>query len=136
MIVAMPIFRNRISPVFDWSGNLLIVEIRSGREVKRQEVEATATYPAAHADRLVDLGVHVLVCGGISEQLLSLIEYRNIQVIPGVAGKIDDVLSAMISGDLPHPRFMMPGRGAHPGQHRVRGGFGSKVHKYGRGHGK
>lgn len=127
MTVAMPIFQNRISPVFDWSRNLLIVEIQSGREDKRQEVEVAATCPAERAGRLVDLGVTVLVCSAISEQLQSLIEERDIQVIPGVAGKIDDVLSAMISDSLPHPHLRMAGCSE---QHGFRGDYGGKGRKH------
>jgi len=132
----IPVFKNRVSPVFDWCSNLLVVEIQSGREVGRSNVAAAGTDPVRQADQVVELGAGMVVCGGIGERLLCMIEASNIRVIPGVSGDIDDVLAALIAGELPHPRFMMPGRGSHPGQHRVRGGFGSKVHKYGRGHGK
>ena len=129
---AIPIFQGRVSPVFDWCGNLLLVEIRSGQEVQRQEVEVASTDPVLKTNRLVELGANLLVCGGISELLLSLIESRDIRVIPWVAGGIDDVLAALVSGNLPHPRFMMPGYAGQRGRHRVRRGFGGRGRKHGR----
>ena len=133
MKTVIPVFKNRVSPVFDWCSNLLLVEIQSGREVGRSKVAAADTNPVRQADQLVELGAGMVVCGGIGEILVGLIEARNIRVISGVSGDIDDVLAALIAGELPHPRFMMPGCGAHLGQHRLRGGFGSKVHSHGRG---
>jgi len=61
-----------------------------------------------------------------------LIEANHIRVIPGVSGDIDDVLAALIAEELPHPRFMMPGCGAHLRQHRLRGGFGDEGRKHAR----
>jgi predicted Fe-Mo cluster-binding NifX family protein len=126
----IPVFKNRVSPVFDWCSNLLVVEIQSGREVGRSKVASAGSDPVRQADQVVELGADLVVCGGIGEILLGLIEVSNTRVITGVSGDIDDVLAALIAGQLPHPRFMMPGRGAHLGQHRVRGGFGSNVHSY------
>jgi predicted Fe-Mo cluster-binding NifX family protein len=130
MNIVIPVFKNRVSPVFDWCSNLLVVEIQSGREVGRSEVAAAITDPVRQADQVVNLGAGLVVCGGIGEILLGLIEAKNIHIIPGVSGDIDDVLAALSSGELPHPRFMMPGCGAHLGQHRLRGGFGGKSRKH------
>lgn len=133
MNIVIPVFKNRVSPVFDWCSNLLVVEIQSGREVGRSEVAAADTDPVRQADQVVELGAGLVVCGGIGEIMLGLIEARGIRVIPGVSGDIDDVLGALSAGGLSHPRFMMPGCGGHRGQHRLRGGFGGKGRKGGRG---
>ncbi len=130
MNIVIPVFKNRVSPVFDWCSNLLVVEIQSGREVGRSEVAAADTDPVRQADQVVELGAGMVVCGGIGEILVGLIEARDIRVISGVSGDIDDVLAALIARQLPHPRFMMPGCGAHLGQHRLRGGFGGKGRKH------
>jgi len=119
MTTLIPVFKNRVSPVFDWCSNLLVVEIQSGREVGRSEVAAADTDPVGQVDQVVKLGVGLVVCGGIGEILLGLIEASKIRVIPGVSGDIDDVLAALIAGELPHPRFMMPGCAGHRGQHRL-----------------
>jgi predicted Fe-Mo cluster-binding NifX family protein len=132
MKTVIPVFKNRVSPVFDWCSNLLLVQIQSGRELGRSEVAVADTDPVRQANQLVELGAGLVVCGGIGEILLSLIEAGNIRVIHGVSGDIDDVLGALSAGELSHPRFMMPGCAGHRGQHRLRGGFGSKGRKHGR----
>jgi len=119
MKTVIPVFKNRVSPVFDWCSNLILVEIRSGREVGRSEVAAVDTDPVRQAEQLVELGADLVVCGGIGEILLGLIEDSNIRVIRGVSGDIDDVLEALCAGELSHPRFMMPGCSGHRGRHRL-----------------
>jgi len=136
MKTVIPVFKNRVSPVFDWCSNLLVVEIQSGREVGRSKVATAGADPARQADQVVELGASMVVCGGIGERLQDMIEASNIRVIPGVSGDIDDVLATLIAGELPHPRLMMPGCGEHFRQHRARGGSGSKVQGHGRGHRK
>jgi len=130
MKIIIPVYRNRVSPVFDWCGNLLLFDIQSRREVRRREVAAAGTDPGKQARRLVELGTDLVVCGGISELLLGLVEASNIRVISGVSGNIDDVLAAMRTKELSHPRFMMPG---YTRRHGLRGGFGGKVCKHGHG---
>jgi predicted Fe-Mo cluster-binding NifX family protein len=132
MKTVIPVFKDRVSPVFDWCSNLLLVEIQSGRVMGRSEVAVAGTNPGRQADQVVELGAGMVVCGGIGETLLGLIEANNILVIPGVSGDIDDVLAALIAGTLPHPRFMMPGCRAQLGQHRLRGGFRGEGRKHAR----
>jgi len=132
MKTVIPVFKNRVSPVFDWCSNLLVVEIQSGREVGRSEVAAAGADPVRQADQLVELGAGMAVCGGIGEILRGLIEARDIRVISGVSGDIDDVLAALSAGELSHPRFMMPGCAGHRGQRRMRGGFRGEGRKHAR----
>ncbi|MFZ4440671.1 MAG: NifB/NifX family molybdenum-iron cluster-binding protein [Syntrophales bacterium] len=111
MKTVIPVFKNRVSPVFDWCSNLLLIEFQAGWEVKRTEVTSAGTDPVRQAGQLVELGAGMVVCGGIGEILRCMIEASNIRVIPGVFGDIDDVLAVLIAGELPHPRFVMHGRG-------------------------
>jgi predicted Fe-Mo cluster-binding NifX family protein len=132
MNIVIPVFKNRVSPVFDWCSNLLLVEIQSGREVGRSNITVADTDPIRQAGQLVELGANLVVCGGISEMLVGLIEARDIRVIPGVSGDIDGVLAALSAGELSHPRFVMPGCAGHWGQHRLRGSFGGEGRKHAR----
>lgn len=112
MKTVIPVFKNRVSPVFDWCSNLLLIEFHAGREVKRSEITSAGTDPVRQVAQLVELGAGMVVCGGIGEILRCMIEDGNIRVIPGVYGDIDDVLAVLIAGELPHPHFVMPGRGS------------------------
>jgi predicted Fe-Mo cluster-binding NifX family protein len=109
MKVAIPIFRSRVSPVFDWCKWLLLVRIRSGRKETRGEIEVGGLDLLERVERLSNAGTDVLICGAIGVVLVQLLESRGIKVIPGVAGEVEDVIHALASDEFPHERFLMPG---------------------------
>lgn len=126
MKTVIPIYKNRISPVFDWCRNLLLVEIQSGRELGRSKVAAANIDQVRQADQLVELGVGLVVCGGISKTLIGLLETRGIRTISGVSGNIDDVVAALRTEVLLHPRFVMPGFSGYRGGRNMHGSLGGK----------
>ncbi len=132
MKVAFPIQRGRISPVFDSCGRLLLVEDRKGAGRVREEVSLAGLDRFERAPRLKDLGVDVLVCGGLSPWVASQVESLGIGLIPWVAGPVEEVVDAFFLGRLPSRAFTMPGcrwaggrRGRGGGHRRGRGRGGS-----------
>ncbi len=128
MKVAIPVFSERISPVFDWCRELLLVDVASGREDDRRHLTLEALDPLQRVEQLAEQRVELLVCGGISELLLSSIEARGIRVVPWVAGSIEEVLADLLTRGLPGPRLVMPGcrRAGGPGCGLGRMGKGGK----------
>ena len=59
--------------------------------------------------RLAQQGVSILVCGAISRPLHEMIILNGIQVIPFIAGDLDEVIGAWLSDALDNDRFAMPG---------------------------
>ena len=55
------------------------------------------------------IGARVIICGGISEPFEKLLKQAKLQLISGIAGNVEDVLSAYVSGCLDDPKFYMPG---------------------------
>jgi len=111
MKVAVTVWGDRISPLFDATRMLLIADIE-GRRISGKHREAfNCNSPFSRAERLADLGVTVLVCGGISNGFARLIEARRIKLIPFVAGAVDEVLEAYVTGRLFNKKFRMPGCG-------------------------
>lgn len=109
--VAFTVWEDRISPLFDSSRTLLIAEIK-GRGVGEKRLERFECDSAfSRAERLTELGVKVLICGGISSFFASLIEAHQIRIIPFAAGAVDEVIEAYVSGNLSCKRFRMPGCG-------------------------
>jgi len=110
MKVAVPIFGERVSPAFDWALSLIVVEVGpGGAELGRSVVSLSWTPPFRRPALLVDLGVDVLLCGGVSAELGRLIEDQGVRLVPWVAGSVDKVLGAFLTGGLPDPRLTMPG---------------------------
>lgn len=124
MKAAIPIWDGWISPVFDVARDILVVDIEDGTEVGRSEAIIKETALAARAKRVVDLGVNVLICGGISQPLEQMLVSGGVSVVPHCCGPVEDVLRAFMSGQLAKKTFLMPGcRGqCRRFRHRRRGG--------------
>jgi predicted Fe-Mo cluster-binding NifX family protein len=116
MKVAVTVWEDRISPVFDASRRLLIVEIKNARVTSRSYVLFDPEQPSTLVRTLVALDVPVLICGAVSQVPATIIAAGGITLIPFVAGKIDRVLEAYAQGKSLTPTFVMPGcRGGSPG---------------------
>jgi len=118
MRVAIPVWNERISPVFDAATRLVLVDFENGTEQSRREAMIEESFLAQRARRLVEFGVNVLICGAISRPLAAMLAASGVTVIPWTAGPVDEVLAAYLKGLLPDPRWLMPGCGVRRQRHR------------------
>ena len=125
MKIAIPIWNDCVSSVFDFSGKLLLVEMENGKEISRSEALLESQSLSHRVGKLKSLEIDVLVCGAISRALANMVTVSRIQVLPYVTGSIDDVLQAYLTGQLVKPEFSMPG--CWPG---ARKGFGRRRRSY------
>ncbi|MBN2429742.1 MAG: NifB/NifX family molybdenum-iron cluster-binding protein [Deltaproteobacteria bacterium] len=109
MIVAMPVWNERIAPLFDVCQKLRLAEIEKGFVVSVSEMDFCQGEPSGKALQLEELGVAVLICGAISRPVQSIVTARNIQVIPFISGVGTEVIEAWLNGSLDDPSFVMPG---------------------------
>jgi len=100
MKIAIPMFTNRVSPRFDFASKVLIAAIDDRRVLERQEFSLINLNPIRRNSLLCELGVNVLICGGISTFAQRLAVGNGIDVIPMVQGEIEKVLNLFIRGDL------------------------------------
>jgi predicted Fe-Mo cluster-binding NifX family protein len=54
-------------------------------------------------------GVNTLICGALSADLQNCATQLGLKIIPGVAGDIDEVLTAYRQNRLDQPEFWLPG---------------------------
>jgi len=112
MKVALTVWENRISPLFDCAGRLLIADIVDSVEIRRHFESFHFESPFSRAARLRDLEIEVLICGAVSEPFANTIETSGIRIISFVAGAVDEVLKAYLKGAISSPEFQMPGCGS------------------------
>jgi len=128
MMVAFAVWDDRISPVFDAAGTLLVAEIEGGQVTRRRQEPIQGNLPTEKVARLKALGVQTLVCGAVSRPLADMIAAEGIRLVPFVAGTVDEVIAAYTRDLLPGPTFAMPGCGRRRrgrfGRGRGRGGGG------------
>jgi predicted Fe-Mo cluster-binding NifX family protein len=109
MQVALTIWQGRISPLFDTSRRLLIAQIEQGRVIAKRYEPFDCESAFSRAARLHDLGIDLLICGGISDLFANLIDVHGIEIIPFAAGAVDEILQACLNGNIDQKRFRMPG---------------------------
>lgn len=119
MKMAMTVWKNRISPVFDAAHMLLVVEIENDKIINRHYETFYPEWPSRLANRLTDMDVSVLICGAISELPANIIEENGVKLIPFITGDIRQVIDACAKKIPIMPTFLMPGCGhKHHGQNR------------------
>lgn len=126
MKLAIPVWNGRVSPVFDSARRLLLFEVFNGRVVERGETLLPEEHAPGRVERLRQLGICTLVCGAVSRPLADMIAAAGIELVPFVAGDVDEVARAYLSNELPGPAFFMPG--CCGARRRGRGrGFGGRM---------
>jgi len=110
MNVAITVWGNRISPVFDSAQTLLVAEIHEDQVVGRKIQMFQATVFNRCLRLLEELDVRVLICGALCEGPVRLLEFHDIEVIPFITGEAEKILECYVQGkDLKD--FAMPGCG-------------------------
>ena len=108
MKVAITVWGNRISPVFDAAQTLLVAEIRRNEIISRKIEMFQAGAFNHFIELLADLDVQVLICGALSGESAAMLEAIDIEVISFLTGEAEVVLSLFVKGmDL--AEFIMPG---------------------------
>ena len=109
MKMALTVWENRISPVFDAAQMLLVVEIENNKIISRHYEPLYPELPARLAGRLAEMNVAVLICGAISEMPANILEANGIKLVPFITGDAGEIIDAYVK-DVPFmTAFSMPG---------------------------
>jgi predicted Fe-Mo cluster-binding NifX family protein len=109
MKVAIPVFGPRVSPRFDCAPRLLLLTLQDGKIVERQELHLIPSGPWQRVEKLKELGVQALICGGIDVNSAQLLNNHQIQVIGWVAGEVEEALKYFLRGKLRPGSALCPG---------------------------
>jgi CheY-like chemotaxis protein/predicted Fe-Mo cluster-binding NifX family protein len=109
--VAIPIFRSRVAPVFDYCVRVSVFDIGGDGQIERSELYLGTLAPTERLRALRKEGVTTLVCGAMSEDLDKLFQTSGISVIGGIGGPVKEVLEAFMSDRLDEPQYRSPGIG-------------------------
>lgn len=111
--IAVTVWGQRVSPVFDAAGTMLIAEIEGGVLIGSTSLAFDPQRPLELLRVLRDRRVTCLICGAISEGPAALFEAADLELIPFVAGNVQRVLETVLGGDTLGGEFRMPGCGKH-----------------------
>jgi len=107
-MIAIPVMRGRVAPVLNWCSRVVIFPSTPEGEVG-QEFCAPELEPLERLQVLLAKGVKILICGALSADLQKRATQLGFKVIPGVAGDIDEVVTAYRQNRLDQPEFWLPG---------------------------
>lgn len=121
MKMALTVWGDRISPVFDAARMLLVVEIKNTKIISRRYETFYPELPTRLAVRLAEINVAVLICGAISEMPANILEANGIKLIPFITGDAHEVIDAYVKDSPFMPTFLMPGCSHKRHRHAGRG---------------
>ena len=114
MKVAITVWGNRISPVFDSAHTLLIAEIENMQIINRYYESFNPEISSRFTEKLEEMNISVLICGAISEVPAAILAESKIEFIPFISGNAFKVLENFALKKPIIPVFLMPGcRGCH-----------------------
>jgi predicted Fe-Mo cluster-binding NifX family protein len=124
MKIALPIWNNRISPLFDTACRVLIWSLEESSRGDWEEHDLRGLIPPMKVRRIRELGADILICGAVSNTIAHLVESAGIKLVPWISGPVDEVVEAFKTGQLDEPRYFMPGcgrmrRGREGGRRRM-----------------
>lgn len=106
--VAMTVWGNRISPVFDSAQTILLADIEDGKIVDRRREFLPRMVAPGLARMVAEKGIDTLICGAISERPSQIIKQSGIKLLSFVGGNAENFLEAYAEGG-PLELFRMPG---------------------------
>jgi predicted Fe-Mo cluster-binding NifX family protein len=109
MKIAIPLFKDRISPRFDVCPEIWVVELKNGEVVNQEKWPMETFNLQQRLDQLTSKGVDKIICGGIESFCIGQLENRGIDVIHNVAGEAGKALNLFLRGVL-RPGFYCNGR--------------------------
>ncbi len=111
MKIAIAIWQNQVSNVFDFAGAILLVESKQGKEIARRSIDLDGRSGIEKAAFLLQIGVEVLICGAISRTSAAWLNGSGIRIVPFVTGPTEQIVAAYLAGSLHQPQFVLPGCG-------------------------
>lgn len=109
MKLAITIWGNRVSPVFDAAGTLLIAQVENRIILEKSYTSFDPEALNELIKFLKKMQVSVLICGAISTKPADLIVENNIKLISFVTGNAMNFLENFARRQTIGKAFMMPG---------------------------
>lgn len=109
--IGVTVWGQRVSPVFDSARTLLIAEINGTSLAGTFRIAFDPERPLELLHLLRAQQVALIICGAVSEGPAAMIEAAGVELIPFIAGDVQQVLEHYLQGRPFNRQFRMPGCG-------------------------
>jgi predicted Fe-Mo cluster-binding NifX family protein len=110
MKIAISVWENKVSPVFDSAAHILIADTENNTPIKQEIISVESLTIFQRIDLLKKLNIDLLICGGITQNTLENIIQKNIKISPFICGEASKILKAVLKGKNIVSLFSMPGQ--------------------------
>ena len=110
MKIAIPIFGNRISPRFDFSPEMWIINVEGGKVVRQEKLPTAHLNLPQRLEQITSNGVDKVICGGIDGFCQNQLGSRGIDIVQDVMGDAGIVFDLFMKGRL-QPGLYCEGKG-------------------------
>lgn len=118
MKIAVPVFKNGVSPRIDVSDGFLVYDINDGKVMHKGFHNVSFEYPAELIVFLKKNNIEQIICGGYPRFFLRALLFYDFKVFASLSGDPDDILKLFVEGKLQNlPAFSPP---ADPNGRRCR----------------
>ena len=100
MKIAIPIFKGRISPRFDFSPEMWVVTVENGVLVEQERFPVTNLNLPQRLEQITSKGVDKVICGGIDRFSLDQLGNQGIDVVPDIMGEAEVAFNLFMRGRL------------------------------------
>lgn len=107
--IAVTVWGNRISPVFDSAKTLLIADVKDGCIYNKSYQPFDPTKVVSLVRQFETLGISTLVCGAISTQPAQILVDHQIHLVSFVMGNVYEFLESYTGDRAINKSYIMPG---------------------------
>ena len=109
MKIAIPVWEDKVSPVFDTASRLLVLQFEDSKETGRFETYLEDRDLSRRCTLVQSLGIDVLICGAISRHFYGMLTAGGVKVIAWISGPAREIIDAYLEGNIFDSKFLMPG---------------------------
>jgi len=131
MKIAVTYESGEIFQHFGHTEQFKVYDVQDCAIVKAEVIDTNGSGHSALAGLLSDLGVDVLICGGIGGGAQMALAQAGIQLFGGVTGNADDAVAAFIAGTLSYDPNTKCDHHDHHSQEHTCGDHGCGSHNCG-----
>ena len=128
MKIAVTYENEEIFQHFGHTAQFKVYDVQGSAIVNSEVIDTNGSGHGALAGLLSDLGVDVLICGGIGGGAQMALAQAGIKLYGGVRGNADDAVSACIAGTLSYDPNAKCDHHDHHGQEHTCGDHGCGSH--------
>jgi hypothetical protein len=97
-VLAIPLFRDRISPRCEYANRMLVLQMLGRNEVSRSFLNLAKLNPLQKMNLIINQDINEIVCTGISGFWKRMLDANQIRIIQTSSFDLDEVLGNIADG--------------------------------------